>query len=953
MASARPVGETVVAQGATPLPLDQPDRAWVVVEGSMDVFAIARDGGARQYLWSAEPGDLLPLVPSDDSRVRLLGVGLGGTRLQPLSRDSLRQLSLAPAIERLVAAVGAVLQTNLPAALHEILEPGRELVLRADHRAGARDRTVWIRHMEGHSLLADSALLPLGSTQGWVPLAGLWVTATGGDARLQVVDTPTCLEAGGGADGLSVLMGFLRAWLEAQAHRDEAEAAGRLETKAAAESKLWQRGLDSLAGLLHSATAGSPETRVSEAPLLAACRATGAAAGIAFREPPQWETALTGDVLASICRSSRVRSRRVALRGRWWLADAGPLLAHLEEGQVPVALLPTSGGRYELLDPQSGARRPVTADVAGELAPFAVTFYRPLPEDTRSLRSLLALALPLARTDLVRIAWVALASGVLALALPVATAQIFGKVIPNARPNDLWTLFATLAAAAVGTALFDVSRAFALTRTEGRVSAALQAALLDRLLALPVPFFRRFAVGDLSQRAGAIQALQETVSTVSITTLVVSVFSSVNLAVLFYYSWRLALAALGLVALAAAANAALIVASVRLERRQQEVQGHVVGLVFQMIGGIAKLRVAGAEGRAFSVWCRSFAQESALAHRAGSLRAMLNVFNDVLPVACSGVLYAMAGYLIFDKAQAFDTGAFVGFAAAFGAMFAAGVAFSNTVAVMVAAVPILERAAPIVETGPEITEAKGDPGALRGLIEGVHLSFRYQPDGPLVLDDVSFRAAPGEFVAFVGPSGSGKSTTLRLLLGFETPESGAIHYDGQNLASLDLSAIRNHQLGVVLQSSRLLSGDIFANIVGSSMTLTQEDAWNAAEMAGLAEDIRSMPMGMHTVVSEGGTTLSGGQRQRLLIARALVRKPRVILFDEATSSLDNRTQETVTRTLELSNATRLVIAHRLSTIRKADRIYVMQAGRVVEEGTFETLSHAGGLFGRLIARQQA
>lgn len=222
-----------------------------------------------------------------------------------------------------------------------------------------------------------------------------------------------------------------------------------------------------------------------------------------------------------------------------------------------------------------------------------------------------------------------------------------------------------------------------------------------------------------------------------------------------------------------------------------------------------------------------------------------------------------------------------------------------------------------------------------------------------MLEDVSFVVEPGQFVAFVGPSGSGKSSTLRLLLGFEQPEKGAVYLDGQDLASLDLSAVRSQQVGVVLQHSRLLAGDIFRNIVGHSGR-TLEEAWVAAEKAGLADDIRAMPMGMYTILSDGAGTLSGGQRQRLLIARALVRRPRILLFDEATSAVDNRTQDTVTRTLELSQATRVVIAHRLSTIRKADRILVMDRGRIVQSGDYDALARVeGGLFARLVARQEA
>jgi ABC-type bacteriocin/lantibiotic exporter with double-glycine peptidase domain len=276
---------------------------------------------------------------------------------------------------------------------------------------------------------------------------------------------------------------------------------------------------------------------------------------------------------------------------------------------------------------------------------------------------------------------------------------------------------------------------------------------------------------------------------------------------------------------------------------------------------------------------------------------------------------------------------------------------SSSLLAIVDAFPAYERTKPILEALPEVTETKTDPGDLSGRIELSHVSFRYKADGPLVLVDFSLQIKAGEFVALVGPSGSGKSTLMRLLLGFETPESGKLYYDGQDLAGLDMRAVRR-QCGVVLQNGRLMPGDIYQNIVGTSL-LTLEDAWEAARMAGLEKDIYEMPMGMHTVLGEGSSTLSGGQRQRLMIARAIVAKPRIVLLDEATSALDNRTQAIVTRSLEGLKATRIVIAHRLSTVQRAERICVVVKGRLVQSGTFEELAGRPGPFAELARRQLA
>jgi ATP-binding cassette subfamily C protein len=313
------------------------------------------------------------------------------------------------------------------------------------------------------------------------------------------------------------------------------------------------------------------------------------------------------------------------------------------------------------------------------------------------------------------------------------------------------------------------------------------------------------------------------------------------------------------------------------------------------------------------------------------------------------IFYYNAYLMAQPGMKPFTTGEFLAFLAAFTQFLTATLLMSSSVVSVLNIVPLYERAQPIFHTLPEVSAAKSTPGDLRGDIEISHVTFRYKPNTPPILRDISVSVQTGRFVAFVGPSGSGKSTLFRLLLGFETPESGAIYYDGQDLAGLDIQEVRR-QMGVVLQNGRLVNADIFTNIVGSA-PLTMEDAWEAVRLAGMEPDIRQMPMGMHTVIGEGGGSLSGGQRQRLMIARAIVGKPRVILFDEATSALDNETQSCVSRSLEKLQATRIVIAHRLSTVMNADCIYVMDKGVVVQSGTFTELMAQGGLFHELAKRQ--
>jgi ATP-binding cassette subfamily C protein len=326
-----------------------------------------------------------------------------------------------------------------------------------------------------------------------------------------------------------------------------------------------------------------------------------------------------------------------------------------------------------------------------------------------------------------------------------------------------------------------------------------------------------------------------------------------------------------------------------------------------------------------------------------------SAFSVLSSLGIFAMLYSMQS--ASPGAAAFTTGTFIAFNGAFGAFVAALQGLADASLSLLQAVPTFERLKPILDTLPESDETKTNPGKLRGEIAVSHISFRYTQDGPWILKDISFAVRPGEFVAFVGASGCGKSTMLRLLLGFERPQSGSVYYDGQDLSTLDVRAVRQ-QLGVVLQESRVLPTDIYRNIVGSS-SHTMDDAWEAASMAGFADDIKQMPMGMHTIVSEGGGTFSGGQRQRLLIARALVNKPKIIFFDEATSALDNRAQAIVTQSMDQLAVTRIVIAHRLSTIVNADRIFYFEAGQIKEEGTYAELIAKGGAFANLAKRQIA
>jgi ATP-binding cassette subfamily C protein len=516
---------------------------------------------------------------------------------------------------------------------------------------------------------------------------------------------------------------------------------------------------------------------------------------------------------------------------------------------------------------------------------------------------------------------------------------VVGTYIPNAARNDILEITAILAATAVAVALFNVVKGIAMVRMEGRMDLSVQAAVWDRLLALPVPFFKQFTAGDLAVRSLGIGAIREILSGATLNALLTLIFTSFNLLFLFVYDWQMAMVAVALTGLGALVTLVAAAVTIYYQKTLFEIQGRISGTLLQFICGIAKLRSTGAEDRAFSVLAQAYVRQGRLNFRAGSVDAALIAFNAAFPVLVSMVIFA---WYYWVRPGHLPIAGFVAFTSAYSAFQIALLQVSMVMPQTANVIPLYQRARPIFDTLPECDAARKPPGPLTGAVEISHARFRYSPDGPLILDDVSIRAARGEFIAIVGGSGAGKSTLLRLLLGFETPASGGVFFDQQELKHLDVREVRR-QIGVVLQNGKLMSGDIYRNIVGIA-NLTMEDAWEAARRVGLAEDIAAMPMKMHTIIPAGGGSLSGGQRQRLLIARAIANHPRMLFFDEATSALDNVTQAIVSRSLAELSVTRIVIAHRLSTILHADRIYVMHGGKVVEEGNYDALMTRQGYF---------
>ncbi len=959
-------GQLYRVKGNQPILLDDPQTVWVLQSGAVALFAVTvKNGvieGARRYLCSTEPGDaLFGTAPSSrNQHRRLLAVPIGETELLKVDRECFRKL-VANADDRVVGLVEGWLG-QLGAVLSHVVTPAIQVRAEGQARFSLNNgqtlqpepgAIVWVQLQQGNVRWMGFQELTFNSATGTFPLSdAMWLEADGA-VQLATETTTALRNPETLLGGLSQLHTQLLHCIDLLEQQERTEELQRLQEQERLNRQVTAEALGELASTL-----GSQEATffLEGTPLLVATGAVGRSLGVTIRLPARSEDPKrVKEPLEAIVRASRLRMRRVLLRDNWWEKDCGPMVAYTQEENRPVALLPFGATRYEMFDPADRTRTPVDADTASTLAPVAYMFYRPLPDKVLKAVDLIRFALKGRAQDLLVIVLTGIAATLLGMLTPQATAILIDNAIPDSDRGLLLQVGLGLLVATFATALFRLSQGFAILRVETVSDASTQAAVWDRLLNLPVSFFRQYTTGDLQSRVTSISTIRRQLSGTTLINLISGLFALLNLALLFYYSVKLALVAVAVALVAIVVTTISGVLLVRKFRPLLELQGNIFGQTVQLINGISKLRVAGGEERAFASWSKNYSRQVKLELSTQNVEDAVALFNTVMPTLTSALLFWFTISLLTEAQTSGESGltigTFLAFNTAFGTFIKGATDVSNTVSGALQVVPQWKRAQPILETVPEVNLSKADPGKLMGRITVDHVTFRYRDDGPLTLDDVSIYAEPGEFIALVGGSGSGKSTMFRLLLGFETPKAGTIYYDGQDLSGLDVDAVRR-QLGVVLQTGRIMSASIFENLA-SGAQITLDEAWEAARMAGLADDIAAMPMEMHTVISEGGGNLSGGQWQRLLIARALVLKPRILLFDEATSALDNRTQAIVSESLDKLQVTRMVIAHRLSTIRNAHRIYVLQAGRVVQQGSFEKLASQEGLFAQLMARQMA
>ncbi|MEK6236471.1 MAG: NHLP bacteriocin export ABC transporter permease/ATPase subunit [Planctomycetales bacterium] len=943
---------------------------WRVDSGSLAIYDVrVEDGvpaGPRRFLFACRQGDVLSGGRGlhEGAEFRFLAVALKESVLREVSLDEkvsdpdVTPEEIAAGMEEWIRKVSAILAEDAPLTHAERLEKHQETTLVPGQCVKPPPQVVyWVQLEVGSVAHLGFPEFHISPEAGCVPVSGEVFLQAKIGAKLVFKET---IEVDGPrrAAGLSRLHDFCFHLLRIREQRETAAEATRLEERQRLQD------LDTVDALGDLSSTLQPRKRIQrkDSDLMTALTVIGEAEKIEFQAPSKSEDLRRiRNPIEAVARASRIRTREVALSGKWWEHDAGALLAYLGEKKRPVALvrrrkLTRLSGAYELFDPQEGKFLALTAELVDGLSPTAVSFVRPLPADgSSSLIALVKYTMAPFALEIAILLLLAVVGSMLGMMIPIATRVIIDQAIPDSDVTMLIQFAVGLIAVTLGVSSVALAQSGLTLRLRTGGTTALQAATIDRVLRLPNKFFQRFSSGDLMNRVTMVSTISNEVSGTAVRAVLSGFMSSVNLGLCFFYSPPLAW-----IALATALTAGVVSISFGLKIRKKALDyetrsGKLFGFTVQLINGVSKLRVSGAEQRAFNTWVRRYSEELTLVNDIKALQDWAVLINGTLSTVSLAALFFFAVQLLKSDASTLAAtplltmGTFLAFHTAFLLLIRGSVGLSNTIVSIMDSLAKRDLLKPILEEPLENDGSKVDPGKLNGSITLTDVVFRYRPDGPMILNEVNIHASPGEFVAFVGPSGSGKSTVLKLLLGFEKAEAGMVLFDGQDLDGLDPAAVRR-QIGIVLQAGTINAGSMFDAISGSDV-ISMEEAWEAARDSGLSEDIEQMPMGMHTVLPEGASTLSGGQKQRLLIARALATRPKLLFFDEATSALDNKTQQIVSDSVDRRNVTRVVVAHRLSTIRDADRIYVLEAGKVTQVGTYDDLVAEEGLFKRMVARQ--
>ncbi len=641
-----------------------------------------------------------------------------------------------------------------------------------------------------------------------------------------------------------------------------------------------------------------------------------------------------------------IMRRVVELKEGWYRDAFGPILAYTKEDKTPIALKPGKFGGYVYKDPETGRLLKLNAKRAELFDTEAVCFYRPMPQTKLTIKDLLLyMKRCINMSDIVWLILVSVAVALVGLVLPRITKALTGPILASGQQVILISVAICVVCFSVSSQLLNSVKGLVSKRIEIKTNVQVQAAMMMRIMALPVSFFGKYSPGELKKRSMSVNQLCSTLLGLVLSTGLTSITSLIYVTQIFGFAPSLVIPSLVVVIVTVVFSILSTLIQIKIQKKQMELSAQESGMSYSMISGIQKIKLAGAEKRLFARWMKIYTNVARLTYNPPLIIKLNSVITLAITLISNIVIYYIAAKSGLDQSTYFA------FTAAYSMLSGAFLSLTSIALSAAQIKPILEMAEPFLTAEPETGDNKEIVASISGGLEMNHVSFRYSEDTPYILDDMSLKVRPGEYIAIVGRTGCGKSTLIRLLLGFEKPEQGAIYYDSKDINNIDMASLRR-KIGTVMQSDGLFQGDIYSNIVISAPELTLDEAWEAAEKAGIADDIRDMPMGMNTIISEGHGGISGGQKQRIMIARAIAPNPKLLIFDEATSALDNKTQRQISDALDEMGCTRIVIAHRLSTIKNCDRILVMDGGHIIEDGKYDELIAQGGYFADLVERQR-
>lgn len=957
-----------------PLVLNNSESFWMIISGEVNVFHTKIDDqgeyvSALKYLYSAKQGELLfSLLPQEcTDNIRLI-IFSNEAKLLSIQKSDLLNVDrffLKNMINKWILKTSSELNFNNAPRVYTALNDLDQLSLNENAVAYPSNGINWVSVLKGSlSVFSDEICVNATDETGFpIPVSNkLWIKSLLDNSEIKTLSTREVIEEEiNFLISLEKLQSYFYNQLRRNIENNSLLENAHFNNKLINEEDELKNTLEKIKSIVSGNKKSMPllissKNANKQSILYATCQLIGDHTGFKFEEPKHIETNENNasNLLYAIAKSSKIRVRKIILRDVWWKEENGHLLAFLKPNNEPVALIQKTAASYLIKNLYDGTESVVNHEIAEKLEPIGYMFFSGFNVKMDSMKKVLNFAMSGVKKDARLLILASFAGSLIGLLIPILSGIIFDDVIPTADRSIHFEIFSIMIIIALVTAGLQLVQGVLQMRVESKSSINLQAGVMDYILRLPVTFYKKYTAGDLTNRVLSINSIRQILSNTLMTAVLSGAFSFVNLILLFYYDSGLAWVGVGLALVAVIFMIVMGCLKLKYDREVSKYQGEIQGFLFEFLSGISKIRITGGERRVFALWADKFSKLKSLGFSSGSYQNFVEVFNSSYPLFTSIFFFSFIYYTVnnADKITTMLTvGAFMAFITAFNKFLSDSLRLSMAFITSLNVIPLYERVKPILEEETESIEQSVDPGELAGEIEMNSVSFRYNENQPLILKNITFKIKPGEMVAFVGASGSGKSTIMRLLLGFEHPEMGSIFYDGNTFDTMNKELVRR-QIGVVLQNGALMSGSIYQNIVGNS-ELTLDDAWEAARMAGMEEDIKTMPMEMHTFISEGAGTFSGGQRQRLMIARAIVHKPRLLYMDEATSALDNRTQNIVAESLDKLQATRIVIAHRLSTIKNADRIFVLDKGEITESGTYEELMQLDGLFTQLAKRQIA